>query len=100
MSGDGDWYRWEGDDLVLAVRVQPRAGRDRIDGPHGDRLKVRITAPPVDGKANAHLTRFLAKAFGVAKGAVELEAGETGRDKRLRIHGPGTLPPEAAIAPK
>ncbi|HKJ76248.1 MAG TPA: DUF167 family protein [Gammaproteobacteria bacterium] len=100
MSGSGDWYRWEGDDLVVAVRVQPRAGRDRIDGPHGGRLKVRITAPPVDGKANAHLVRFLAKTFGVAKGAVAVEAGATGRDKRLRIHGPKTLPAEAAIGPK
>ena len=85
-------WRWESGDLILQVRVQPRAGRDQIGTPVGDRLKVRITAAPVDGKANAHLLRFLAKAFGVAPSAVLLEAGETGREKRLRIRAPRRLP--------
>lgn len=100
MSGAQDAYHWEGADLVLAVRVQPRASRDRIEGPHDGRLKVRLTAPPVDGKANAHLIKVLAKAFGVAKGAVTLEAGQAGRDKRVRIRAPKDLPPESGIAPK
>ncbi len=93
------WYQWQGDDLALKVRVQPRASRDEIVGPHGDSLKVRITAPPVDGKANAHLIRYLAGAFGVGKGEVQIAAGETGRDKRLVINHPRRLPPEAEIAP-
>lgn len=87
------WYSWEGDTLTLTLRVQPRASRDEIAGVQGDRLKVRITAPPVDGKANAHLIRFLAREFKVARSRITLLAGETGRDKRLRIHGPGRLPP-------
>lgn len=86
------WYRWEGPDLWLAVHIQPRARQDGIVGPHGDRLKVRITAPPVDGKANAHLIRFLADCFDVPAGAVELLAGSSGRDKRLRIRSPRRLP--------
>lgn len=86
------WYRWEGPDLFLAVHVQPKARRDEIVGPHGDRLKIRITAPPVDGKANAHLIRYLADCFGVPAGSVELLAGSSGRDKRLRIHAPSRLP--------
>lgn len=86
------WYRWEGPDLWLAVHIQPRARQDEIVGPHGDRLKIRITAPPVDGKANAHLIRFLADCFGVPAGAVELLAGSSGREKRLRIHAPRRLP--------
>lgn len=86
------WYRWEGPDLFLVVHIQPRARQDEIVGPHGDRLKIRITAPPVDGKANAHLIRFLADCFGVPAGAVELLAGGGGRDKRLRIHAPRRLP--------
>lgn len=92
------WYQWKDDTLLLSVRVQPRASKDEIVGPHGnDSLKVRITAPPVDGKANQHLIKFLAKAFGVARGQVNLISGETGRDKRLAINDPGKFPPAALI---
>ncbi len=87
------WYRWDGDDLVLDLRVQPKASRDRLVGPHGeDAFKVTLTAPPVDGKANAHLVRFLAKAFGVPRARVVLESGQAGRRKRVRIVAPGKLP--------
>ncbi len=84
---------WQGRDLLLRVVVQPRAGRDEIVGWHGEALKVRITAPPVDGKANAHLIRFLAKAFGVPRARIALVGGESGRRKRLRIESPKRLPP-------
>jgi len=93
------WYRWQGADLLLTVRLQPRASRDEIVGPHGDALKIRITAPPVEGQANAHLIRFLAKAFDVGRGQVTLVSGDTARSKRLRIHDPRHLPPEAMIQP-
>lgn len=86
------WYRWDGEDLVLNLRVQPRASRDELSGPHGTSFRVRITAPPVDGKANDHLARFIAKAFGVSRGDVALEAGAAGRDKRIRVHRPKRLP--------
>lgn len=92
MSADPPWYRWEGPVLWLAVHIQPRARRDEVVGPHSGRLKVRITAPPVDGKANAHLIRFLAECFGVPAGSVELLAGSSGRDKRLCIRNPRRLP--------
>ncbi len=85
-------YRWDGGDLVLQLRVQPRASRDELAGPYGDRLRVRITAPPVDGRANAHLLRFLAVAFGVPPAAVQLERGETGRDKVVRVTAPQRFP--------
>jgi uncharacterized protein (TIGR00251 family) len=87
-----DWYRWDGTDLILALKIQPKASRDELAEPLGDELKVRITAPPVDGKANSHLIAFLAKTFGVAKGAVILESGQTSRSKRLRIKKPRRLP--------
>lgn len=87
-----DWCRWDGDDLVLALKVQPKASRDELAEPLGGELKVRITAPPVDGKANKHLIAFLAKLFGVPKSAVILEAGDAGRSKRLRIQKPRRLP--------
>jgi uncharacterized protein (TIGR00251 family) len=61
-----------------------------------DRFRVRIAAPPVDGRANAHLRAFLAELFGVAKNQVTLLAGETGRDKRWRIVAPKQLPPGIA----
>ena len=59
----------------------------------GDQLKIRIAAPPVDGKANAHLIQFLAKTFGVPKARVHLESGANSRNKQLRIAAPRTLPP-------
>lgn len=96
MTGADDrgpcWYRWEGDDLLLSLRVQPRAKRDELGEPAGDHLKVRITAPPVEGKANAHLRRFLAKVFGVPQCRVELVSGGRARLKRLRIRAPAHLP--------
>jgi uncharacterized protein (TIGR00251 family) len=86
-----DWHRWDGADLVLTVRVQPRASRDELC-PDGERLRVRITAPPVDGAANAHLLRFLAGAFGVAPSRTEIVRGASGREKVVRIMAPKTMP--------
>jgi len=97
----GGWYQWQGEQLLLSVRVQPRASCDEIVGPHGgESLKVRITAPPVEGKANRHLIKFIAKAFGVARGQVSLAKGEHGREKRLAITAPTRLPEAAGIDPQ
>jgi hypothetical protein len=74
------------------VRVQPRASRDEIVGIQGNHLKIRITAPPVDGKANVHLIQFLAQEFGVPKSRITLIGGESGREKRLQILAPSRLP--------
>ncbi|RMG37204.1 MAG: YggU family protein [Gammaproteobacteria bacterium] len=87
------WYRWDGEDLLLWVRVQPRASRDGFAEVVGDAIKVRITAPPVDGKANTHLTTWLARQFRVAKSAIQIESGETSRRKRVRICEPVQIPP-------
>ncbi len=83
---------WNKQGLELKVRIQPRASRDEIVGQQEEELKIRITAPPVDGKANAHLIRFLAKQFGVSRSRVTLLSGEKGRSKRLRIEAPTRLP--------
>ncbi len=61
-------------------------------GQHGEEIKLAITAPPVDGKANAHLTKFLSKQFKVAKSQIEIEKGELGRHKQVRIHRPVLFP--------
>jgi hypothetical protein len=87
------WYAWHEQTLVLTLWVQPRAKRDEIVGPHAGALKVRITSPPVDGKANAHLCAWFAELCGVAKNQVALHSGSTDRRKRIRIHQPRTLPP-------
>ncbi|MEI8297314.1 MAG: DUF167 family protein [Pseudomonadota bacterium] len=89
------WHRWEGADLVLTLRVQPRASRDALVL-ETTRLKVRITAPPVDGAANAYLLRYLAGRFGVAPSRTELVRGMTGREKTVRIRAPSELPAELA----
>jgi uncharacterized protein (TIGR00251 family) len=85
------FYRWQGEDLILFVRLQPRASRNEILAEQDGRLKIRLTAPPVEGKANTALRKFLAKTFGVANQQVTLEAGDSHRDKRLRIHNPACL---------
>ena len=86
-----DFYRWQGEDLILFVRLQPRASRNEIITEQDGRLKIRLTAPPVEGKANNSLCKFLAKTFDVANRDVSLETGDSHRDKRLRIHAPSTL---------
>lgn len=99
-SPDPGAWRWDGRDLVLRVQVQPRASRDEFAGLHGDRLKVRLTAAPVDGAANAQLTAFLAAAFGVPKRQVALVSGAGGRAKTVRIEAPAQLPSDLAIPPR
>jgi len=84
--------RREGADLILDVRVQPRASRSEIAGLHGERLRIRLQAPPVDGKANAALVEFVAGLFAVPRARVTIEHGLTGRDKRLRLRGVQSLP--------
>lgn len=85
------------DDLILRLYIQPKASRDQIVGLHGEEVKVAITAPPVDGQANAHLIKFLAKQFRVAKSLVVIEKGELGRHKHIRIIQPQTIPQEIQI---
>ena len=80
------------DGLVLRLYIQPKASRDAIVGVHGDELKVAITAPPVDGQANAHLVKYLAKQFKVAKSQVIIEKGELGRHKQVKIIHPQNIP--------
>lgn len=84
------------DGLVIRLYIQPKASRDQIIGLHGDEIKVAITAPPVDGQANAHLVKFLAKQFKVAKSNITIEKGELGRHKQLRILHPQLIPPVIA----
>ncbi len=93
-------FKWINDDLVLYCHLQPQASKDEFVGLHGDRLKIRITTAPTDGKANKHLLAFLADAFQVPVRLVTLEAGDTARQKTVRISQPHHLPEAAMILQK
>jgi uncharacterized protein (TIGR00251 family) len=80
-------YREEGGALVFAVRVAPRAAQTAIAGEHDGALKVRVAAPPVEGAANAELTRFLAKRLGVSAGSVEVVGGHASKTKVVKAAG-------------
>ncbi len=91
------WFRWDGSDLILQVHLQPRASTDALVGPLGEHLKIRITAPPVDGMANDHLIAYLAKLFGVPKNQVVLEQGKTAKRKVVRVMAPRKIPVELGL---
>lgn len=73
--------------VQFGLRIQPRAAKNEIAGLQGDVLKVRLTAPPVDGEANEACIKFLSQLLGVAKGTVEIISGHTGRNKIVLVRG-------------
>jgi uncharacterized protein (TIGR00251 family) len=75
------------DEVVLRVHVQPGTGRSAVVGRHGDALKVRVAAPPVEGRANEALVHYLAATVGVKNEQVTLVSGESSRAKRVRLTG-------------
>ena len=77
----------DGADVLLWIKAVPGASRDQIAGVIGDRLKVRISAPPEDGKANKAICKLLAKALGVRNAQVSIESGQTNPEKIIRIAG-------------
>ena len=89
------WLREEAGALVLTLHIQPGARTSEVAGLHGEALKIRLAAPPVDGKANAALIEFLAQRLDIPRTRIDLISGTSSRHKRLRIHG---LMPPAVIA--
>ena len=87
-------YHWDGDNLYLDCTIQPKARENRIVGLIGDSLKIKITAPPTDGKANRHLIKFLSKQFQIQQSAITIVSGLTGRHKRLLVIRPLVVPEE------
>jgi len=73
--------------FLLRVYVQPKASKNEIVGLHGDALKIRLTSPPVDGKANKALVAFIARTLSVPKRQVTLQSGQQNRNKVLKIEG-------------
>ena len=81
------WLKTTTDGVVVHLRVIPRAAKHLVQGPHGDRLKIRLQAPPVEGKANKALMKFLAAKLEVPVSRLSLVAGKTGREKTVRVEG-------------
>ena len=79
LSGDGS--------VSLLLHVQPGAKRSAVAGAYGDRIKVAVASPPVDGKANSALIKFLADVLGCSKSGLSLTSGLTGRDKTISVQG-------------
>lgn len=92
-----EWYLNSGDCITLTLHVQPGAKQTTVAGLHGDALKIRLSAPPIEGRANEALLRFIADFFKVPLRNVELKQGEQSRHKRVEVRGslinPDTLLP-------
>jgi uncharacterized protein (TIGR00251 family) len=86
------WYEWKDDTLILRLRVQPKASSDTLAEMMENARKLRITAPPVDGKANKHIVALIAKMCKVAKSDVKIVSGELGRSKTVAVTSPRLLP--------
>ncbi|SBT05760.1 conserved hypothetical protein [Candidatus Accumulibacter aalborgensis] len=82
-----DWLREAGAAITLTLHVQPGAKRSEVAGVHGDALKIRLAAPPINGRANAALLEFVAQRLDLARSAVELKSGQTSRRKVLLVAG-------------
>jgi len=87
VADGASWARRTADGWALALHVQPGAKRSAAAGLHGERLKLRIAAPAVDGRANDALVAFVAERLGVARAQVAVAKGGRSRDKLLLIYG-------------
>jgi uncharacterized protein (TIGR00251 family) len=98
MGGRPDWWRHDGQRLILELHVQPGARRTGVSGLHDGRLKLRLAARAVEGAANAALIGFLAERFGVRKKDITIESGENSRCKRVSVLGARCAPESLLIA--
>lgn len=94
-----DWYRHADDIVTLTLHVQPGAKHSEVAGLHGEALKIRLAAPPVEGRANKALLKFIADLFEVPVRQVELKQGGQSRHKVVAISG-SRVPPEMLLAGK
>jgi uncharacterized protein (TIGR00251 family) len=94
-----DFARDVADGCTLNVRVHPGARRNAVSGIHNGAVKISLTTPPVDGRANEALIAFAAELLGISKGRVSLVAGMTGRAKVLRITGKNAAEVRTALFP-
>lgn len=81
------WLTETADGVLLRIQAQPKASRSEVSGVHGDRLKIRIAAPPVDGEANEELIRFLKKKLGIPSSRLTLVRGQSSKMKDVLCAG-------------
>jgi len=81
------WLTDSPEGAVLTLRIIPRAAKDAIQGEHGDALKIRLCAPPIEGAANTALIKFLSKAADIPRSRIQILSGATGRNKRVLLSG-------------
>ncbi|MDO9450541.1 MAG: DUF167 family protein [Rugosibacter sp.] len=93
------WLRADEEGVTLTLYIQPGAKKTEVVGLHGEALKIRLHAPPVEGQANAQLIAFLALHLAVPKRAVTLLSGEASRAKRVRVVGIGAASVAAKLNP-
>lgn len=86
------WYTYKGEVLIVTVYVQPGAKRTEISGLHADALKIRLASPPIDGRANDALLKYMAQLFDVPTRQVCLKRGDKSRHKTLEIIGTKITP--------
>jgi uncharacterized protein (TIGR00251 family) len=79
-------------ELILKVYLQPKSSKNEVVGPYRDGIKIKVTAPPIEGKANEALIRFLAKELGVAPSDIEIIKGHHSRKKMLKVSGISHVP--------
>jgi len=91
-----EWYRREKDCVTLTLHIQPGAKRSEVAGLHGEALKIRLAAPPIDGRANEALLRFVADSFDVPLRQVELLRGAQSRHKMVKVTG-SKVEPESLL---
>lgn len=92
-----EWYRRNGDVVTLTLHIQPGAKRTDVAGLHGEALKIRLAAPPIEGRANEALLKFIAESFGVPVRQVELKQGGQSRHKVVAVTG-SKVEPESLLA--
>ena len=87
MSNDiNDYFKITGNDIIVKVKIVPGSSKNKIIGVYNDSLKITITAPPVEGKANKKCIAYLAKHFDVAKSKIEIISGQTSKNKLIKIY--------------
>lgn len=100
VSDEGEFVRDVADGCTVSVRVQPGAKRDAVVGLHAGAVKIALSAPPVDGRANEALIAFVAERVGLPRARVSLVAGASSRSKVLRITGRSAAEVRAALLPE
>ena len=91
-----EWYRRNGEVITLTLHIQPGAKRTEVSGLHGEALKIRLAAPPIEGRANEALLKFIAESFGVPLRQVELKQGGQSRHKVVAVTG-SKVEPESLL---